>query len=165
MWHNECYDFTRSRPCNNDIRQVVYLGDNPKSGEEKAVTLYNKMSRLRLVLSHAEEFWNITVRGHALVLSHTRAKELEVSPYFCKSSVEGYSRKQQPPRTTGLTMCRAEQTPGDKKCPQAKNHQCWQSDVRTMCIDLEGAHKIWEDAEENGLGTDSVCSKWVNMCG
>lgn len=36
--------------------QVVYLGDNPKSREEKAVTLYNKMSRLQLELCHAEEF-------------------------------------------------------------------------------------------------------------
>lgn len=36
--------------------QVVYLGDNPKSREEKAVMLYNKMSSLQLELCHAEEF-------------------------------------------------------------------------------------------------------------
>lgn len=41
--------------------QVVYFGDNPKSREEKAVKLYNKMSRLQLwatgaQLNHAEEF-------------------------------------------------------------------------------------------------------------
>lgn len=35
----------------------------------------------------------------------------------------------------------AEQAPGDKERPQAKNQRCWQSDVETMYAEMEGAEE------------------------
>lgn len=73
-----------------------------------------------------------------------RAKELEVFPQISVShQLKAAPEEHELPRTPGLPMCRHSRHRRTKKSLKLKNHSCCQSDVRTMCIEMEGTNEKW----------------------
>lgn len=65
-------------------------------------------------------------------LSISVSRQLKAAPEVAGTNI---------PELLACPWAETEQAPGDKECPQAKNHGGWQSDMETTYTEMEGAEE------------------------